>query len=116
MQIKTTLRFYLTPIRIAKIKTQVTAHAVKYVKQGEHSFLSSGNKTTLEIGLAVSQKIRNSSMSRASYTTLGQYTKDAPPYHKKTWEILWKRRRKIEGFREVKDTSRKPTESTNLSP
>jgi hypothetical protein len=30
------------------------------------------------------------------------------------WEILWKRERRIEGTRRIKDTTRKPNESTNL--
>jgi hypothetical protein len=42
MQIKTTLRFYLTPIRIAKIKPQVTADASEDVEKEEHSFIVSG--------------------------------------------------------------------------
>jgi hypothetical protein len=37
MQIKTTLRFHLTPIRMAKIKTQVTADAGEDVEKEEHS-------------------------------------------------------------------------------
>jgi hypothetical protein len=31
MKIKTTLRFHLIPVRMAKIKTQVTANAAKVV-------------------------------------------------------------------------------------
>jgi hypothetical protein len=34
MQIKTTLRFHLTPIRMAKFKTQVTADTGKDVETG----------------------------------------------------------------------------------
>ena len=37
MQIKTTIIFYLTPIRMSKIKTQVTADAGKYVEKEEYS-------------------------------------------------------------------------------
>ena len=36
MKIKTTLRFYLIPIRMAKIKTQVTADTDKDVEKEEH--------------------------------------------------------------------------------
>jgi hypothetical protein len=37
MQIKTTLRFHLTPVRMAKIKPQVTADAGEDVEKEEHS-------------------------------------------------------------------------------
>jgi hypothetical protein len=40
MQIKTTLRFYLTPIRMAKIKPQVTAHVDEEVEKEEHSSIA----------------------------------------------------------------------------
>ena len=33
MPVKMTLRFHLTPIKLAKIKIQVTAHVVKDVEQ-----------------------------------------------------------------------------------
>ena len=34
MQVKTTLRFHLTPVRVAKIKkTQVTANAIEVVEK-----------------------------------------------------------------------------------
>jgi hypothetical protein len=39
-QNKTTLRFYLTPIRMAKNKNSMTAHDVKDVEQGEHSLIA----------------------------------------------------------------------------
>jgi len=37
MQIKMTLRFYLTPVRMAKIKTKVPTDAGKDVEEEEHS-------------------------------------------------------------------------------
>jgi hypothetical protein len=40
MQIKTTLRFYLTPVRKAKTKPQVTADAGKDVEKEEHSSIA----------------------------------------------------------------------------
>jgi hypothetical protein len=43
MQIKTTLRFHLTPVRMAKIKTQVTTDAGEDVEQGEHSSIACGS-------------------------------------------------------------------------
>ena len=42
MQTQTTLRFYLTPVRMAKIKTQVTADAGKDVVKEEHSSIFGG--------------------------------------------------------------------------
>jgi hypothetical protein len=41
-QIKTTLRFYFTPVKIVKIKTQVIAKAGKDVEKEEHSSTSNG--------------------------------------------------------------------------
>jgi hypothetical protein len=41
MQIKTTLRFHLTPVRMAKIK-QVTAEAGEDVEKEEHSSIVGG--------------------------------------------------------------------------
>jgi hypothetical protein len=42
MQIKTTLRFHLTPVRMAQIKTQVTADAGEDMEKEEHSFIAGG--------------------------------------------------------------------------
>ena len=42
MQIKTTLRFHLTPVRMAKIKFQVTADAGKDVEKEEYSSIVGG--------------------------------------------------------------------------
>jgi hypothetical protein len=41
MQIKITLRFHLTSVRMAKIKIQVTADAGKDVEKEEHSSINS---------------------------------------------------------------------------
>ena len=61
MQIRTTLRFHCTPVRMAKIKTKVTADAGEDVKKGKLTppllvGLQTGT-TTLEIRLAIPQKI-----------------------------------------------------------
>ena len=67
-----TLRFHLTPVRMAKIKTQVTAHAGEDVEQVEHFVIvvqCINRAATFEINMAVSQKIRDLSTSRTSYTT-----------------------------------------------
>jgi hypothetical protein len=42
MRIKTTLKFHLTPVRIAKIKNQVTADAGKDVEKEEHFSIVGG--------------------------------------------------------------------------
>jgi hypothetical protein len=42
MKIKTTLRFFLTPVRMAKSKTQVTADAGEDVEKEEHSSIACG--------------------------------------------------------------------------
>jgi hypothetical protein len=42
MQIKTTLRFHLTPVKMAKIKIQVTADAGEDVEKEEHSSIVGG--------------------------------------------------------------------------
>jgi hypothetical protein len=42
MQIKTTLRFHLTPVRMAKIKIQVTADAGEDVEKEGHSSIVGG--------------------------------------------------------------------------
>ena len=40
MQIKTSLRFYLRPPRMAKIKTQVIVDAVEDVEKGQQSYIA----------------------------------------------------------------------------
>jgi hypothetical protein len=42
MQIQTVLRFHLTPVRMAKIKTQVTADAGEDVEKEGHSSIAGG--------------------------------------------------------------------------
>jgi hypothetical protein len=42
MKIKTTLRFHVTPVRMAKIKIQVTADASEDVEKEEHSSIVGG--------------------------------------------------------------------------
>jgi len=42
MQIKTTMKFYLTPVRMAKIKTQVTTDAGEDMEKEEHSSIVGG--------------------------------------------------------------------------
>jgi hypothetical protein len=42
MQIKTTMRFQLTPVRMARIKIQVTADAEEDLEKEEHSSIVGG--------------------------------------------------------------------------
>jgi hypothetical protein len=44
MQIKMTLRFHLTPIRMANTNPQITASFSEDVEQGEYSFISGGHE------------------------------------------------------------------------
>ena len=58
MQIKTTLKFPLTPVRMAIIKNLVTADACEHVEKEEHSFIVGGmqaDTSPLEMSLALSQ-------------------------------------------------------------
>jgi len=42
MQINTTMRFHLTPVRMAKIKIQLTTDVGKDVEKEEHSSIAGG--------------------------------------------------------------------------
>ena len=44
IQIKLTLRFHLIPMRMAKIKIQVTAYAVEEAEKEEHFFVVGGRQ------------------------------------------------------------------------
>jgi hypothetical protein len=76
--IKMTLRFYLTPIRMTKIKKLELAHADQDVEQGNPPPLLMEVQTciiTLEIYLVISKKIDYSFTSTPSYTTPGNISK-----------------------------------------
>ena len=66
MQIKTTLRFHLTPVRMAKIKTEETADVGEDVKSSTPSLLVGlqAHTTTLEISLVVPQKTGHNTSRR----------------------------------------------------
>jgi len=82
MQIKTAIRFYLTPIRMAKIKNSSSnIYWQGCGARGNTPQLLVGVQTCtviLEINLMGSQKTGNSSTSRFSYTTLGSTSKRFP--------------------------------------
>ncbi|KAL6086082.1 hypothetical protein STEG23_032675, partial [Scotinomys teguina] len=92
MQIKTTLRYHLTPVRMAKIKTLRTVHVGEDVEQEEHSPLLVGMQigtTTLESSMANSQKIGNHSSPDPAIPLLGIYPKNAQSYHKGTCSTMF---------------------------
>jgi hypothetical protein len=82
IQIKTTLRFHLILIRMAKINTQVTTHAGKDVEKEEHNTVA-GEITNWYnhsgINLVVPQKIGN---RPTCYPAPGHIPKRCSTYHK----------------------------------
>jgi hypothetical protein len=82
IQIKMTLRFHLTPIRMTKFKpSSDSTHLQGCGARQTLLFCLVGVRTcttTLEINLAVSQKTRNSSAQRSSYSTPGHIPKRYP--------------------------------------
>jgi hypothetical protein len=93
MQIKTTLRSHITPIRMAKIKNSGDNTCWRRCKERSIPPLLVGLQTgitTLEIFLEVPQKIVNRSTWRPSYITLEIYPKDAPPCHRDMCYTMFK--------------------------
>jgi hypothetical protein len=91
-QVKTTLRFHLTPVRMAKIKTQMTTDAGEDVEKENTPPLLVGlqaGTTTLEIILAVPQKIGHSIPGDPAIPLLGIYPKDAPTGNKDTCSTMF---------------------------
>ena len=75
MQIKMTLKFHLTHIRMAKIKGQHTMAGMWSKNTLPLLVVVQTCTTTLEINLIFSQKTRKSSTSRSSYITSWYITK-----------------------------------------
>jgi predicted permease len=74
MQIKTTLRFHLTPVRMAKIKNSGDSRCWQVWRKRNTPPLLVGLQAgtiTLEISLAVPQKIGHSTTGGSSDTTPG---------------------------------------------
>jgi hypothetical protein len=91
MQIKTTMRFSFTPVRVAKIKDSRNPMLASIWSKGNTPPLLMGMLTcitTLGINLAVSKKTGNSSTSRPAIPLLGIYPKDAPTFHKNTCSTM----------------------------
>ena len=84
MQIKTTLRFNLTPVRMAKIKnTGYNLSLERIWGKGNTPSLLVGVQTctaTLEINMVISQKIRK--RQDPALLLLGMDPTDAQSYHK----------------------------------
>ncbi|EAA19788.1 similar to L1 retrotransposon, TF subfamily L1MD-TF18 [Plasmodium yoelii yoelii] len=82
MQIKTTLRFHLTPVRMAKIKNSGDSRCWRGC--GERGTLLpllvglQACTTTLEISLAVPQKIGHSTTGGSSNTSPGHISRRSP--------------------------------------
>ena len=91
MQIKTTLRYHLTPVRIVKIKTQATADDGEEVEQGERSSIAGGtanlyNHFGSQCGFL--RKLGINLPQDQVIPLLGIYTKDAQAYHKDTCSTM----------------------------
>ena len=72
MQIKTTLSFYLIPVRMAKMKYSGPQMLVRMWRNTPLLLIGlQAGTTTLEISLAVPQKIRHSNTGGPRYTTPG---------------------------------------------
>ena len=86
MQIKTTLRFHLTPVRMAKIKNP--GNRRWWWGCGERETLLhclvglQACTTTLKISLVVTQKIGHSTTEGSSNTTPGHISEDVPTCNK----------------------------------
>lgn len=85
MQIKMTPRFHLPSIRMAKVKSQVKAHAGEDVEQGEQSSIAAVWKSIWwffrKLGIELLQD--------PSRLFLVICRKDALPYHKETCSAMF---------------------------
>ena len=93
MQIKTTLRFRLIPVRMAKIKKlRWQQMLVRMWRKRNTPPLLVGLQactTTLEISLMVPQKTGHSTTWGPSYTTSGHIPKCASTYNKDTYSTMF---------------------------
>jgi hypothetical protein len=86
-QIKMTLRFQITPIRMAKIKTS------EDVEKEEQSSTAGGNcKLIQPLWKSICRFLRKLKIDvpeDPAIPLLGIYTKDTPPYHRDTCSIMF---------------------------
>ena len=74
MQIKTAVRYYLTPVRMAKITTQETASVGKDVEKKEPWYKLMGMQTgagTMKNNMEVPPKVKNRTTLHPAITLLG---------------------------------------------
>lgn len=78
MQNKTTVRFHLIPVTMAKNSKEIIAHAVRMQSKGNTYSLFMGKKISraiLEISLVVPQEAESRSTLKSSYSVLGYIPK-----------------------------------------
>jgi hypothetical protein len=81
MEIKTTPRFHLTPVRIAKIKFKLHQMLVRMWRKRNTRPLLVGLQactTTLEISLVVPQKVGHSTTGGSNNTSPGHISRKCP--------------------------------------
>ena len=88
IQIKTTLRFHLNPIRMVKFnRNKTTTDSGINMEKGNTYSLMVGvqtGTTTMEISVYVLQNTENRSATCSSYTALGHNPKDFISYYRVT--------------------------------
>jgi hypothetical protein len=92
-QIKATLRFYFIPTRMAKIKSQVIAHAGKDMEKEKHSFIAGGIANwQKQLWISIWKFFRKLEIvlpEDPSIALLSIYPKDASPYNKDTYSTMF---------------------------
>jgi hypothetical protein len=92
MQIKMTMGYHLTPVKMAMVKTQVIAHAVEDVEQGSTLLLLVGMKICTATGQSIwwfVRKLGKVLSEDPAIPLLGIYPKDVPPCHKDTSSTMF---------------------------
>jgi hypothetical protein len=92
LQIKITLRFHLIPVRMAKIKNSMAAHAIKDVEKEEHSHCWWDCTLVQPLWKSMWQfviKLEIALPKDSARALLGIYPKHTPPYHKDTCSTMF---------------------------
>jgi hypothetical protein len=92
IQIKTTLRFHLTPVRIAKIKPSCDNMLERMWRKRNTIPLLVGlqtGTTTLEINLVAPRNVKIDLSEEQAIPLLGIYPKYAPPCHRGTCSTMF---------------------------